>query len=492
MSVVELRARIRAVANYNGAGSAGADSGPRGGAVVPVGRPDALAQQLRVSMDHPARLLLVEDDRENRLMLQEALGKWGYQVTAATSGEEALQKAGAEAFDLVLSDIRMEGVDGLQVLKAFRAKQPRAQVIMMTGFGTVDSAVDSIRLGAFDYVSKPFKFEELRLTLQRAMEQLRSPQPKASAAPQQAVVLIGHSRAMAEIYKTIARVAAGKSTVLIRGESGCGKELVARALHEHSERSKGPFLAINCAALPEALLESELFGYAKGAHSTAAADKPGLLELASGGTLLLDEIGDMSLTLQSKFLRVLEEAETRRLGDTKSIRTDVRILAATNKPLEKMIKEEKFRSDLFYRLNVVTLTVPPLREHKEDIPALVDHFMRRTAAVKNPRVTGVSPEVFELLTAHSWPGNVRELENVIERAVVLNNKSTVMPEDLPETFLRPKADETLSLQEMERRHIVQALQQTKGNVKAAAGLLGIDRKTLYRKAAEYGVDIVRE
>jgi DNA-binding NtrC family response regulator len=442
------------------------------------------------------RILLVEDDRENCLMLKEVLGKWGYLVTEAYSGEEALDRSRKEAFDIVLTDIRMAKTSGLDVLREFRKTQPRTQVIMMTGFGSVDTAVDSMKAGAFEYISKPFKFDEIKLTLKRAIEQLQG-QADAAATPAQdpaaTVALVGHSRAMAEIYKTIARVAVGKSTVLINGESGTGKELVARSIHAHSDRAVKAYMAINCAAVPEALLESELFGYARGAHSTATADKPGLFELASGGTLLLDEVGDMSLTLQAKLLRVLEDSETRRLGDTRTVRTDVRLIASTNKDLARLIREEKFRSDLFYRLNVVSITLPPLRERKEDISGLVEHFLRKYSSAAHKTVGDAAPDVMAAFQAYSWPGNVRELENVIERAVILNSKSRIMLEDLPPSVRAPQqAGGNLSLDEMERRHIVQVLQETKGNVKAAAGVLGIDRKTLYRKAAEYNIDIVRE
>jgi two-component system response regulator AtoC len=440
------------------------------------------------------RILLVEDDRANCLMLKEVLGKWGYQVTEAYSGEEAIDRSRKEAFDIVLTDIRMAQTSGLDVLRQFRKAHPRTQVIMMTGFGSVDTAVDSMKAGAFEYISKPFKFDEIKLTLRRAIEQLEGKAAGAAAEPESAAVtLIGHSRAMAEIYKTIARVAVGKSTVLIQGESGTGKELVARSIHSHSDRSAKPYLAINCAAVPEALLESELFGYARGAHSTATTDKPGLFELASGGTLLLDEVGDMSLTLQAKLLRVLEDSETRRLGDTRTVRTDVRLVASTNKDLARLIREDKFRSDLFYRLNVVSITLPPLRDRKEDIAGLVDFFLRKYSAVSGKTVADAAPEVMAAFQGYSWPGNVRELENVIERAVILNSKSRIMLEDLPPSIRTPQqTGGNLSLEEMERRHIVQVLQETKGNVKAAAGVLGIDRKTLYRKAAEYGIDIVRE
>ncbi|MBV8879853.1 MAG: sigma-54-dependent Fis family transcriptional regulator [Planctomycetaceae bacterium] len=428
-------------------------------------------------------------------MLKEVLGKWGYQVVEAYSGEEALDRSRKEAFDIVLTDIRMAKTSGLDVLREFRRSHPRTQVIMMTGFGSVDTAVDAMKAGAFEYISKPFKFDEIKLTLKRAIEQLQAQADGGAAAQPDAaapVTLVGHSRSMAEIYKTIARVAVGKSTVLIQGESGTGKELVARSIHAHSDRASKPYLAINCAAVPEALLESELFGYARGAHSTATSDKPGLFELASGGTLLLDEVGDMSLTLQAKLLRVLEDSETRRLGDTRTLRTDVRLIASTNKDLARLIREEKFRSDLFYRLNVVSITLPPLRERKEDIAGLVDYFLRKYSSAANKSVADAAPDVMTAFQAYGWPGNVRELENVIERAVILNSKSRIMLEDLPPAVRAPQPGGNLSLEEMERRHIVQVLQETKGNVKAAAGVLGIDRKTLYRKAAEYGIDIVRE
>ncbi len=295
-------------------------------------------------------------------MLKEVLSRWNHAVTEVGSGEEAIARGEKEPFDVVLTDIRMGRVDGLAVLKAFRRMQPESPVIVMTGFGSIDTAVSAMNAGAFDYVSKPFKFDAIRLTIERALEQRET---KATpAAPEQdepLVTLIGHSRQMAEIYKTIAQAAKGRSTVLVTGESGTGKELVARAIHRHSERADRPFVAINCAALPDTLLESELFGYAKGAHSTATTDKPGLFEVAGGGTLFLDEVGDTSLPLQAKLLRVIEESETRRLGDMKTIRTDVRILASTNKDLSAMSRDGKFRGDLYYRLKVVTIHLPPLR-----------------------------------------------------------------------------------------------------------------------------------
>jgi DNA-binding NtrC family response regulator len=453
-------------------------------------------------MSESPRLLLVEDDRENALMLKEVLSNWGYAVTTALSGPEALKFARSEPFEVVLADIRMPDVGGLQVLREIRQLRPLTQVVMMTGFGSVDTAVEAMKAGAFDYVSKPFKFDEIKLTLSRALEHHRAlaikTEAPAGATGKSRINLVGHSRAMAELYKTIAKVAPGKTTVLIQGESGTGKELVARAIHQNSDRSAKPFVAINCAALPDMLLESELFGYARGAHSTANADKAGVIEVASGGTLLLDEVGDMSVSLQAKLLRVLEESETRRLGDTKSIRTDVRILASSNKNLQELVREGKFRADLYYRFNVITISTPPLRERREDIPALCDHFIRNFNALAGKNITGVSDEALKRLQEYDWPGNVRELEHVIERAVVLNTKSQIMPEDLPEELraTKPAAREGgpapgpgLSLHEMEKLHITQVVQETHGNIKAAADRLGIDRKTLYRKLAEYGIEV---
>lgn len=442
-------------------------------------------------------ILIVEDDRRNGDMLAEALRRAGFQVELAASGEEAIDMGGRREYDAVFSDIKMASVSGMEVLEAFRTMSVDTPVVMMTAFGSVDTAIQVMKQGAFDYITKPINLDELVLVVRRAVEHSRlvrdhrhlqhafSERPRAAS-------IIGQSKKMVEVFKIVGKVARSRTSVLIQGESGTGKELVARSIHSHSDRASKPYLAINCAAVPEALLESELFGYARGAHSTATTDKPGLFELASGGTLLLDEVGDMSLTLQAKLLRVLEDSETRRLGDTRTVRTDVRLIASTNKDLAKLIREEKFRSDLFYRLNVVSITLPPLRERKEDIPGLVEHFLRKYSAAAHKTIADASPEVMGAFQGYSWPGNVRELENVIERAVILNSKSRIMLEDLPPAVKAPQPGGNLSLEEMERRHIVQVLQETRGNVKAAAGVLGIDRKTLYRKAAEYGIDIVRE
>jgi DNA-binding NtrC family response regulator len=448
------------------------------------------------TMNSPPKVLVVEDDRQNSQALKSLLSKWGYAVTDVFKGDDAIARGRRETFDVVLTDICMEGTDGLGVLKAFRQMQADTPVIVMTGFGSIDNAVEAMNGGAFNYISKPFEVDKIRLVISRALEQKAAARaagtPPAAEPADASVRLIGHSPAMADLYRTIALTAMGRSTILLYGESGTGKELVARAIHQYSDRAKGNCVAINCAALPDTLLESELFGYARGAHSTAMKDKPGLVELAAGGTLFLDEVGDMSLDLQSKLLRLLEDSEVRRLGDNRTIRTDVRIIAATNKDLAARVREERFRSDLYYRLNVVTIVLPPLRDRKEDIPLLAEHFVRKYAAAAHKPVTGVAPEVLERFRRHDWPGNVRELENLIERAILLNTKTTIMIEDLPDAFAKPAPSTVAcSLKDVERHQILEALEKTGRNVRAAAELLGISRRTVYRKAAEYGFDLVK-
>jgi len=450
------------------------------------------------------RILIIDDERPILLTLEALLGRHGYDVETSGTASQGLKLLKTKSPALVLLDLQLPDAEGLQTLDEIKAEFPGTPVIILTAHDSLHNAIESIKRGAFHFISKPYAPEELLSLVEKALEKeslLRETEELRQKTQQlerrlerveTRLTPVFKSKAMQEIDELIGAMAPSEANVLITGESGTGKELVARSIHGHSDRTAKPYLAINCAAVPEALLESELFGYARGAHSTATADKPGLFELASGGTLLLDEVGDMSLTLQAKLLRVLEDSETRRLGDTRTVRTDVRLIASTNKDLARLIREEKFRSDLFYRLNVVSITLPPLRERKEDIPALVEHFIRKYNAHAHKTVADAAPEVLASFQTYTWPGNVRELENVIERAVILNSKSRIMLEDLPPLVKVPQAGGNLSLEEMERRHIVQVLQDTKGNVKAAAGVLGIDRKTLYRKAAEYGIDIVRE
>ena len=437
------------------------------------------------------RVLVVDDDKITRQLLEEVLGSEGYVVEAAESGEAALERVGRD-YDLVISDIRMLGVSGLDLLRAIRRKAPTTEVILITGFGSMETAVEAVREGAFDYVSKPFKLDEIKLATKRAIHQRRlllregklETKGDARADPGR---IVGRSRPMIEVFKLVAKVALGRSTVLVQGESGTGKELVARAIHTESARRDRPFVAVNCAAIPEALLETELFGHVRGAFTTAIADKPGLFEEASGGTLFLDEVGDMAPPLQAKLLRALETQEVKRLGGVASIKVDARIIAATNKNLAELVKEGQFREDLFFRLNVVVIEVPPLRVRKEDIPLLAEHFLARETQANAKRILGITPETLHLLVEYPWPGNVRELAHVIERAVALSGKPLLLAEDLPPNVRPDPTRRMRTLDEVERDYIVEVLRETRGNKQAAAQVLHIDRKTLQRKMERYNL-----
>ncbi len=449
----------------------------------------------------PIRILVVDDDAITCNLLEEVLVKEGYLVDKALTGKEAIAKGESQLFDVVLSDIRMAEVDGMAVLKAFKERSPDTIVMMMTAFGSIETAIQAIKEGAFDYVSKPFRLEEIKLTIQRALEQRRL--FKENILYRQELItrykldnIVGRSPQMLKIYKTIARVADSKSTVLVTGESGTGKELIARAIHYNSSRANKPFVAVDCSSLAESLLDSELFGHVRGAFTGAVANKKGLFEEANAGTCFLDEIGDISLAMQAKLLRVLQEHEIKRVGGTETIKIDVRIIAATNKNLEELVTEKKFREDLFYRLNVVTIHLPPLRERPEDIPLLAEHFLSKFALENNKPIPQLSKEALDLLLLYRWPGNVRELENVIERAVTLSQRPLILPEDLPrrlrleqEFSMPPNLLPTkIPLSELEKLYIKKVLEETGGNKKKAAEILGIDRRTLYRMAARYGID----
>ena len=454
-------------------------------------------------MSPRVRVLVVDDDEVTCNLLDEVLSKEGYAVDKALDGQEAIDKGEHKSYDVVLTDIKMIGVDGLEVLRAYRQKSPQTIILMMTAFGSIETAIRAIKEGAYDYVSKPFKLEEIKLTIHRALEQNRLLQENLFYRQELLTKyklenIVGRSPQMLQIYKTIARVADTRSTVLIAGESGTGKELIARAIHFNSQRAPKPFVAVDCGSLAETLLESELFGHVRGAFTGAVASKKGLFEEADGGTCFLDEVGDISLSMQAKLLRVLQEHEIKRVGDTEIIKVDVRIVAATNKNLEQLVAEKKFREDLFYRLNVVSLQLPPLRERPEDIPLLAAHFLRKFAAENGKPVSQISQETIDLLAHYRWPGNVRELENVLERAVTLSHHSVILPEDLPRR-LRAQPLETVTsslpsqipLSELEKRYIQKVLEETGGNKKKAADILGIDRRTLYRMAARYGLSIKR-
>src|SRR5512146_74379 len=383
----------------------------------------------------PAQIWVIDDDASSRELLARVLGERGWSVEQLADGREALERlAAGKAPDLVVSDIRMAEVDGLAVTEAFRRDAPDTPVILVTAFGNVDGAVEAIRRGAVDYVSKPYDVDAVQLTAARALEQRRLAEENRTLRRQlrdkyRLENAVGRSEAMLQVFKTAARVAASDATVLILGESGTGKELVARALHQSSPRAAGPFVPVDCGAIAEGVLESELFGHARGAFTGAQTARRGLFEEATGGPLFLDEIGDVGPGLQARLLRALQEGTIRRVGTNEAVPVNARGVAATNRDLEAAVKQGKFREDLYYRLNVVTIRIPPLRERREDVPLLAEHF-----AVKHGRGEGatVSPEARELLVAYDWPGNVRELENVIARALALNPSGVVVPADLPD------------------------------------------------------------
>src|SRR5438445_329947 len=380
------------------------------------------------------RILIADDEDGLRWVLEKGFRGAGYQVTAVKDGTTALREAEAQPFDLILLDIRMPGIDGLALLGRIRGKRPDAQVVIMTAHGTVETAIQAMQQGAYDYLAKPFDLDEALLLAERALTARRLSQEVISLKTGLKEVwefgaLVGRHPTMQEVYKTIGRTAASDVTVLLRGESGTGKELVARALHHYSRRAGRPFVAVSSAAIPGTLLESELFGHERGAFTDAKERKLGKLELAHGGTLFLDEIGDMPPELQTKLLRALQERTIERVGGQESLRIDVRVLAATNRDLETMMREGRFREDLFYRLNVVTVTLPPLRERRRDIPLLVEHLLAKYAAELGER--GVAPEALDRLVGHDWPGNVRELENVVQRAMVMATTGVILPEHLP-------------------------------------------------------------
>ncbi len=440
----------------------------------------------------PARLLVVDDDPVTIDLLKEVLSQEGYEVSTALSGEEAITRGTGNLFDIIITDVRMGEKGGMEVLRFFRKNAPDTTVIMITAFGSIETAIEAIREGAYDYISKPFKLDEIKFTIRRALEQRRLIQENKFYRQElldkyQFKNVIGRTPQMFQVYKTIAKVADTKSTVLLYGERGTGKELVARSIHYNSQRNNYPFIAVDCASLVETLMESELFGHVRGAFTGASAAKRGLFEEADGGTLFLDEVGNLSLSMQSKLLRFLQEHEIKRVGGTESVKVDVRVIAATNQPLEPLVKNQKFREDLFDRLNVVTITLPPLRERREDIPSLAKHFLQKFSEENHKNISHIAPEALEILNQYSWPGNVRELEHTVERAVILSIHPIILPEDLPKKMLDeirgPEIlipEKPLSLRELEKRYVLKVLQETGGNKKKASEILGINRTTLYK------------
>ncbi|MBI2388949.1 MAG: sigma-54-dependent Fis family transcriptional regulator [Deltaproteobacteria bacterium] len=449
------------------------------------------------------RVLVVDDEENLRLVLRTLLRRAGYEVETASTGEEALDKVESFGPDVVLTDVRMPKMSGLDLLSALKAKSSPAVVIVMSAYGSVDLALEAMKAGAYDYVQKPFKPDEILLVLKKAEERetLRRENQKLREAirtEHRFDEILAKSASMLEIFRTIGKIADYKTTVLVVGESGVGKELVARAIHRRGNRGSGPFVAINCGAIPENLLESELFGHKKGAFTDATSDRRGLFEEAHGGTLFLDEIGELPLSLQVKLLRVLQEESIRRLGDVKDIRIDVRIIAATHRDLHAEVKAGRFREDLFYRLNVLPITLPPLRDRKEDIPLLIDHFLARNNVRLGTAIRGLDAEARKALIDYAWPGNVRELENTIERAMVLADSDLLHVQDLPERVREARdpvqmqlASGELSIKKttriIEEVLIRRALQKTKGNRTRAAEILEISHRALLYKLKDYKI-----
>ncbi len=459
------------------------------------------------------QVLIVDDEPNLRKILAAQLSRDGYDVMTAEDGEQGLAALREHHIDLVVTDLKMPKVDGMALLREALRLDPDLPVVMITAHGTVDTAVEALKLGAFDYLTKPFDKDEVRQIVGKALRTRQLAGEEVSGrqvAPGARFGIIGSSAGIAELYAVLERVSDTPTTVLLTGESGTGKELVARALHAHSSRSERPFIKVNCAAIPKELIESELFGYERGAFTGAVASKPGRFELANGGTLFLDEIGEIPVEMQVKLLRALQESEFERVGGIKTIRVDVRLVAATNRDLKKLLASGNFREDLFYRLNVVPIRLPPLRERVGDIPALVEHFLAKFNERLKKHVAGVEADALEALAAYSWPGNIRELENVIERAVLFCDGQRLRTDDLSPEIRGPLASPALPLTEadvhaafasegglkehvkvatsrLERELVGHALLQTGGNVTHAARLLKISRKGLQLKMKELGL-----
>ena len=459
------------------------------------------------------QILVVDDEPNLRRVLSAQLSRDGYDVHTSEDGEQALQMLAEHHIDLVITDLRMPKMDGMELLRRSLAMEAELPIVMITAHGTVDNAVEALKTGAFDYITKPFDQTEVRAIVRKALKtrdlSAVDATPSAQADPKARYGIIGGSPGIIEIYDIVERVAATPTTVLITGESGTGKELVARALHENSSRRDKPFIKVNCAAIPRDLMESELFGYERGAFTGAVSSKPGRFELASGGTLFLDEIGSIPIEMQVKLLRALQESEFERVGGIKTISVDVRLVAATNSDLKKEISEGTFREDLYYRLNVVPIRLPPLRERAKDIEPLTDHFVAKFNKRLGKKISEVAGAARELLAGYPWPGNIRELENVIERAVLFCDEETIQPADLPPELRRGegvpvvvaaaghgengvsehglKEQVKAAINRLEKQLIDKALKQTGGNVTHAARLLKISRKGLQLKMKELGL-----
>jgi DNA-binding NtrC family response regulator len=433
-----------------------------------------------------ARIVIADDDPVARELLVEVLAAEGYAPVAAAGGAEAVQLAQGMPCQLALIDLKMPDYDGMQVLKQLKSLQPDLPVIILTAFADMDTAVAAIRAGAHDYLSKPFRMDEIKETVRRTLKAAkRSRGPRDSAPKVGSERLVGKSPAMVAVYKLVARVANSDATVLITGATGTGKEQVARAIHQASQRAKEPFVALDCTALPETLFESELFGHERGAFTGAHSQRRGMLETAGAGTCFLDEIGELSPALQAKLLRALQEKVIRRVGGNQTIPLRARIIAATNRDLARLVRQHEFREDLLYRLDVMRVDVPPLRERREDIPLLIEHFLNKYGGKEG--APAIAPETMVVLYGYDWPGNVRQLENIIHRAVAVSAAATIFPEDLPPEIKSGQStidgavdSPVMNLKQLKKRHVLEVLDQVGGNKLRAAQILGIDRRTLYR------------
>ncbi len=450
----------------------------------------------------PGSILVVDDDRAHRTMLRTLLGGWGYVVQEADDGARAIEQVHEKSYDLILMDVRMVEVSGLEALSEIKSFNPAIPIIIMTAYSSVETAVEALKKGAYDYLSKPLDFDELELAIGRAMDHTRLKEENRALKERLGVGfntgdIIGHSRVMVELLETVALVAPTEVTVLITGESGTGKELIASAIHLNSPRREKPFIQLNCAAITETLLESELFGHEKGAFTGADRRKEGRFRLANRGSIFLDEISEMSVAMQAKLLRVLQEKEIQRVGGEEVLRVDVRVIAATNRDLKAEIKGGRFREDLYYRLNVVALAVPALRERREDIPLLAQHFLDSFAEKNRKHIKGFTPQAMDRLVRYDWPGNVRELMNAVERGVILCRGDYVSEMDFPlsvsdvpvpeQEAVREELLADLPLEEVEKVTILQTLESAGGNKSETARRLGITRRTLHKKLKKYGV-----
>lgn len=452
----------------------------------------------------PATILVIDDEDSMCNFMEIMLTKEGYAVETTNRGNDGVVRLKERNYDLVIADLNMPEMTGIDVLRQVKTFKREQEFIVMTAYASVDSAIEAMKQGAADYITKPFKIDEIKLVIEKTISRRKLQDENATLKRQlqgdnSFDRFIGVAESVVQMKKLAIRVAATDSTVMIRGESGTGKDLIARAIHHHSNRSGGPFVTINCAALPETLLESELFGHRKGSFTGAFKDKEGLFKVASGGTFFLDEVGNTSLSIQVKLLRVLEDKKIIPVGDTKPIDVDVRLIAATNADLEDDVKASRFRADLFYRLNVIPVYIPALRERRDDIPLLVDHFLAKFASRSNGPVKRISPEAMRLLTTYPWPGNVRELENTIERAILLNRTDQLVLEDFPQKLIkaepvalvREETPSTPTLESIEKAYIQFVMTQTQGKKAEAAKILGIDTSTLYRKLERYRLKDVK-